>query len=83
MDFGWPTLAFLAAYIWMLVKAYQFIRNRYGPKDDSILASVGAWYLCSFLAPFMPFILLAQAIKRQRARKGVVHAANRMPVSPN
>jgi len=81
MDYGWLTLPILVVYVWMLVKSYQFIRSRYGPRDDSTLASVGAYYLCGFLAPFMPFILVAQAIQRRRARKGIVHPANRMPTS--
>ncbi|MFL6109407.1 MAG: hypothetical protein ACJ72L_20785 [Marmoricola sp.] len=79
MDYGWLTWPIIVVYIWMLVKAYQFIRTRYGPRVDSTLASLGAWFMCGFLAPFMPFILIAQGIKRRRAGKGIVHPANRMP----
>ena len=78
IESGWLVLVLVVFYLWMTVKAYQFIRNR-GPREDSSLASAGAWYLCGFLAPFMPFILVAQAVQRRRARRGIVHRANRMP----
>jgi len=81
MDYGWLTWPILLVYIWMLVKAYQFIRTRFGPRDDSTLASLAAWFLCGFLAPFMPFILVAEGIKRRRTRRGIVHPANEMPTA--
>lgn len=69
MDNGWQAWLFLAVYLFLMVKAYQFLRRRFGSRDGSGLEFWGAWYWCGLVAFFMPFIWIYEWARRPATDK--------------
>jgi hypothetical protein len=60
---GWP---FFLLYVFLLIRAYGYLRDRHGSEDASWLEGLGALYVAPVVAPFMPFIWLNRWVERRR-----------------
>ncbi|RNL63051.1 hypothetical protein EFK50_15160 [Nocardioides marmoriginsengisoli] len=56
----------LAGFLFLSVKAYGYVRDRFGTSDRSALEGIGALWLAPVVAPFMPFVWLHHWSERRR-----------------
>lgn len=66
MDSRWLQWPFFLLYMFLLVRAYTYLRDRHGSDDASWLEGFGAFYVAPVVAPFMPLIWLNAWVERRR-----------------
>jgi hypothetical protein len=66
MHWRWLGWSVFLLYVFLLLRAYAYLRDRHGSNDASWLEGLGALYVAPVVAPFMPFIWLNQWVERRR-----------------
>ena len=66
MGSGWVQWPVFLVYLFLVLKAYQWLRDHHGSRDGSWLEGVGAFYVAPLLAPFLPLVWLNAWVERRR-----------------
>lgn len=66
MNFGWPEWPVFLVGLFLVFKAYGYLRDHHGSDDGSWLEGFGALYFAPLVAPFMPFIWMNQWAEQRR-----------------